>query len=106
MICFIGLVFMGNVTKHMQGEVDTSSKVFYSAASMAWINIIVQTVIPDATAVGIGYAEIVSTLALACLLQVCVNPTPFEHWATNPPENTPIGSTQLVCWHEDFTKLR
>jgi len=54
----------------MQGEVDTCSKVFYSALSMGWINVLVQMVIPDATAIGVGYSEIVSTLALACLLQV------------------------------------
>ena len=62
----------------MQGEINTASKVFYSGISMGWVNILVQTVIPDATAIGIGYVEIVSTLALACLLQV-------------PPVRTNIG---------------
>jgi hypothetical protein len=59
----------------MQGEINTASKVFYSGISMGWINILVQTVIPDATAIGIGYSEIISALALACMLQVFFPPS-------------------------------
>jgi hypothetical protein len=70
MICIIGFMLLGNITKNMQGDINTASKVFYSGLSMGWINIIVQTVIPDTTAIGVGYVEIVSTLALACMLQV------------------------------------
>jgi hypothetical protein len=36
---------------------------------MGWINILVSIVIPDATAIGVGFAEVVSTLTLACVLQ-------------------------------------
>jgi hypothetical protein len=70
MICVIGFMLLGSIAKNMKGEINTASKVFYSGICMGWVNIIVQVVIPDATAIGVGYAEIVSTLALACLLQV------------------------------------
>lgn len=70
MLCVIGFVLLGNITDQLQGNIDTIGKVLYSAVSMGWINILVQMVIPDATAIGAGFAEIVSTLSLACALQV------------------------------------
>jgi hypothetical protein len=70
MICIIGFMLLGRITTNMQGDINTASKVFYSGISMGWVNILVQTVIPDATAIGVGYAEMVATLALACMLQV------------------------------------
>ena len=78
MICFIGFLSIGHISKKIEGDVNTASKVFYSGISMGCINIIVQIVIPDATAIGVGYVEIVSTLALACLLQVKYEHNPLS----------------------------
>jgi hypothetical protein len=76
MICVIGFLFLKYITDNMQGKIDTASKVFYSGLSMGWINILVSMVIPDATAVRLGAAEIVATVTLACMLQSLVKVSP------------------------------
>jgi hypothetical protein len=75
MISLVGFLLLGHILQNMQGDIDTASKVFYSGLSMGWINILVSIVIPDASAIGSGFAEIVSTLTMACVLQVRL-PTP------------------------------
>jgi hypothetical protein len=79
MVCLIGFMLLGSITKYMQGNINTASKVFFSGIAMGWVNIMVQLVIPDATAIGVGYAEFVSTFALVCLLQVTLYPSITWH---------------------------
>jgi hypothetical protein len=79
----------------MQGDINTASKVFYSGISMGWVNILVQTVIPDATAIGVGYSEIVSTLALACMLQVHTQNPYFQTGFI--PQYSPQNALCRVC---------
>jgi hypothetical protein len=68
-LCVAGFMLLGPITKSMQDDVHTPYKVFCSGLAMGWVNIMVQTLIPQITSIGFGLSQMVAALSLACLLQ-------------------------------------